>query len=63
MHTKVLTGLEAVDLFDSQNQLHICCQEFGAREEFVGGTLSNVPIMQSPRWFSFGNNRVIEVKE
>ena len=63
IHTKVLSGLKAVDLFDSQNNLHICCQEFGSKEDLLGGTLSNVSIMRYLRWFSFRNNRVIEVKE
>ena len=63
MNTKVSTGLEAVDLFDSQKSLHIFHQEFGAKEDFDGGTLSDVPLMRHTRWFSFRNNGVIEVKE
>ena len=62
-NTEVLTGFDAVDLMGENNATGICYQQRGKKDFFARGTLSDKPILRSPRWFKFGNNCVIEVKE
>jgi hypothetical protein len=51
------TGFDGVDLMNQKNNLGICYQQWGKREAFPRGTLSDAPLMREPRWFKFGNNR------
>ena len=59
--TQVFTGFDGVDLMNQNNNLGICYQQWGKREAFPRGTLSDAPLMREPRWFKFGNNCKIEV--
>ena len=61
--TQVFTGFDGVDLMNQNNNIGICYQQWGKREAFSRGTLSDAPLMREPRWFKFGNNCKIEVVE
>ena len=55
---KDATGIAASDLADQQNNMHICYQEYGAKEPFQRGNLADGPLYRSPRWFHFGREDV-----
>ena len=46
---------------NQNNNIGICYQQWGKREVFSRGTLSDAPLMREPRWFKFGKNCNIEV--
>ena len=58
------TGLgQEFDLSVQDNGLGICYQACGKFEEFPGGELSSEPKQRRPRWFHFGSDFPIEVKQ
>ena len=50
-----------MDLINQNNNIRIWYQQWGNRELFAKGTLSDDPLVRKPRWFKFGNNCKIEV--
>ena len=51
------------DLGLQDNGLGVCFQQYGKRETFVGGELAKETSERQPRWFHFGNEFPIQVKD
>ena len=62
---EVITIVAATDLESKHNDLGICYQKWGDKEEFARGDLSEEPktIFCSDCWFHFGKNFSIQVSQ
>ncbi len=58
-----VTSLDATDLKDQDNALGVCFQQYGKKELFQRGELDDAPVERSPRWFHFGKDFPIRVRE